>query len=87
MDLITIFQPDLITVEYSFTEESWRTYHIWEKTMYLWKPVLQNTCEKYSKIYVSYTYKKIIEQLSRNKDLCIPKQDKGCNVVLMGRRK
>lgn len=45
---------------------------------YLWK---------YSKIYVSYTYKKIIEQLSRNKDLCIPKQDKGCNVVLMGRRK
>ena len=87
MDLITIFQPDLITVEYSFTKESWRTYHIWEKTMYLWKPVLQNTCEKYSKIYVSYTYKKIIEQLSRNKDLCIPKQDKGCNVVLMGRRK
>ena len=55
--------------------------------MYLWKPFLQNTCEKYSKIYVSYTYKKIIEQLSRNKDLCIPKQDKGCNVVLMGRRK
>ena len=35
-----------------------------------------NTCEKYSKVDVPYKYNKVIDQLSRNKDLCILKQDK-----------
>ena len=46
---------------------------------------LQNTCEKYSKTRVPYKYKKTIDQLSRNKDLCILKQDKRRRVVLMDR--
>ena len=48
---------------------------------------LRNTCEKYSKICVPYKYKKIIDQLSRNKDLCILKQEKGRGAALMDRTK
>ena len=48
---------------------------------------MRNTCEKYSKIQVPYKYKKVIDQLSRNRDLCILKQDKGRGVVLMDRNK
>ena len=70
-----------------FHQRFWRTSYIPENYVSFLKASHQNTCEKYSKIYASYTYKKIIEQLSRNKDLRIPKQDKGCNVVLIGRRK
>ena len=51
------------------------------------KTKLRNTCEKYSEIRVPYKYKKITDQLSRNKDLCILKQDKGRGVVLMDRTK
>ena len=37
--------------------------------------------------YVPYKYKKIIDQLSRNKDLWTLKQEKGRSVMLMGRTK
>ena len=61
--------------------------HIPENYLSSLKTKLRSTCEKYSKIHVPYKYKKIIDQLSRNKGLCILKQDKGCSVVLMDRTK
>ena len=51
------------------------------------KTKLENACEKYSKIWVPCKYTKIIGQLSRNKDLCILQQHKGCGVMLMDRTK
>ena len=51
------------------------------------KTKLRNTYEKYSKILVPYKYMKIIDQLSRKKDLCILKQDKRRGVVLMDKTK
>ena len=45
------------------------------------KTKLQNTCEKYNKGYVSYKFKKTINQLSRNKDLIILKEDTGRGAV------
>ena len=50
--------------------------HLLENYLSSLKTKLRNACEKYSKIYVPYKYKKIIDQLSGNKDLCILKQDK-----------
>ena len=40
------------------------------------KTKLRNTCDKYSQIHVPYKYKKIIEQLSNNRNICITRQDK-----------
>ena len=61
--------------------------HIPEKYLSSLKTNLQNTCEKHSKIRVPYKYKKAIDQLSRIKNLCIPKQDKGRGVVIMDKTK
>ena len=61
--------------------------HLLENYLSSLKTKLGNACEKYSKIYVPYKYKKIIDQLSGNKDLCILKQDKGRGVVLMDKTK
>ena len=61
--------------------------HIPESDLSCLKTKMRNTCEKYSKIQVPYKYKKVIDQLSRNRDLCILKQDKGRGVVLMDRTK
>ena len=60
--------------------------HIPESGLSCLKTKLRNTCEKYSKVHVPYKYKKVTGQLSRNKDLCILKQDKGRGVVLMDRK-
>ena len=45
------------------------------------KTKLRNTSDKYSQIYIPYKYKKIIEQLSNNRNICIMRQDKGRDVV------
>ena len=48
---------------------------------------LKNTCKKYSKINVPYKYKKKykkdIDNLSKNKNIVILKQDKGRGVVIL----
>ena len=44
---------------------------------------LKNTCKKYSKINVPYKYKKDIDNLSKNKNIVILKQDKGRGVVIL----
>ena len=61
--------------------------HIPENDLLCLKTKLRNTCEKYSKVHVIYKYKKVIDQLSQNKDLCILKHNKGRGVVLMDRTK
>ena len=57
--------------------------HIPEKCLSSLKTKLQNACKKCRKIRVPYKYKKTIDQLSRNTDLCVLKQDKRRRVVLM----
>ena len=55
--------------------------HIPESDLSCLKTKMRNTCEKYSKMQVPNKYKKVIDQLSRNRNLCILKQDKGRGVV------
>ena len=49
------------------------------------KTKLLHTCEKYSHVRVPCKYRTVIDNLRRNKDLVILKQDKGKNVVLLNR--
>ena len=51
------------------------------------KTKLRYTCEKYSQIRVPYKYRTVINNLRRNKDLAILKQDKGRGVVLLDKNK
>ena len=48
---------------------------------------MRTTCEKYFHINVPCKYRKIVNDLSRNKNIVIMKQDKGRGVVVMGRGK
>ena len=48
---------------------------------------MRSTCEKYSRINVPYKYRKIVNDLSRNKNIVIMKQDKRKGVVVMDRGK
>ena len=51
------------------------------------KTKMRSTFEKFSRINVPYKYRKIVNDLSRNKDIVIMKQDKGRGVVVMNRGK
>ena len=51
------------------------------------KTKLRNTCEKYSKVKVLYRHRKIVLELSKNKNIVILKQDKGRGVVVMDKHK
>ena len=51
------------------------------------KTKLRSTCEKYCKIKVPYTQRKIISNLSKQDDIFILKQDKGGGVVIMHKTK
>ena len=51
------------------------------------KTKLRSTCEKYSKIHVPYKYKKVINNLSKNENIVILKQDKGRDVIILDRTK
>ena len=51
------------------------------------KTKMRSTCEKYSRINVPCKYRKIVNDLSRNKDIVTMKQDKGRGVVVMNRGK
>ena len=56
--------------------------HIPENELTSLKTTLRSTCEKYSKIHVPYKYKKVTDNLSKNKNIVILKQDKGTGVVI-----
>ena len=47
------------------------------------KTKLRHTCDKYSRIKISYKYRNVIDNLRRNKQLVILKQDKEREVVLL----
>ena len=57
--------------------------HIPDNELTSLKTKLRRTCEKYSKIDVPYKYKKVIDNLSKNKNIVILKQDKGRGVVIL----
>ena len=57
--------------------------HIPDNELTSLKTKLRSTCEKYSKINVPYKYKKVIDNLSKNKNIVILKQDKGSGVVIL----
>ena len=51
------------------------------------KTKLRNICDKYKHIRVPYKFRKVVEQLSRNKGTMVLKQDKSRGVVVIGRKK
>ena len=57
--------------------------HIPDNELTSLKTKLRSTCEKYSKINLLYKYKKVIYNLSINKNIAILKQDKGRGVVIL----
>ena len=57
--------------------------HIPDNELTLLKTKLGSTYEKYSKINVPYKYKKVIDNLPKNKNIVILKQDKGRGVVIL----
>ena len=57
--------------------------HIAENNISLIKTKLRSTYKKYSKVYVPYEYRRIVENLSKNESFVIKKRDKGRGVVIM----
>ena len=51
------------------------------------KTKLRNICDRYNRIRVPYTFRKIVEKLSRNNSTMFLKQDKGRKVVMIDRKK
>ena len=51
------------------------------------KTKLRNICDKYKHIRVPYKFRKVVEQLSRNKGTMVLKQDKSRGVVVIDRKK
>ena len=50
------------------------------------KSKIFRTCENYSRIKVPNKYQKIIDNISRNKDIILIKQDKGRGVVILDKK-
>ena len=61
--------------------------HVPDEDLSRLKTKLRNTCDKYSQIYIPYKCKKIIEQLSDNRNICIMRQDKGRGMVIIDKSK
>ena len=61
--------------------------HVPDEDLSRLKTKLRNTCDKYSQIYTPYKCKKIIEQLSNNRNICIMRQDKGRGMVIIDKSK
>ena len=61
--------------------------HLPENTISQIKTKLWWTCESYSKICVPYKYKQVVNDLTKNNNIAIMKQDKGRRVVTMDKTK
>ena len=57
--------------------------HIPDNELTSLKTKLGSTCEKYSKINVPYKYKKVMDNLSKKKNIVILKQDKRRGAVIL----
>ena len=75
----------VIEVEFEQFYQGWlrNLTHIPNNELTSLKAKLRSTCEKYSKIDVPYKYKKVICNLSKDKNIIILKQDKGRGVVIL----
>ena len=62
------------------------TKHLSQQEQDQLKSKIRRTCENYARIKTPYKYKKIIENLSNNKNIIILKQDKGRSVVILNRK-
>ena len=62
------------------------TNHLDQRKQDELKSKIRRTCENYSQINVPYRYRKIIDTISKNKDIILIKQDKGCGVVILDRK-
>ena len=49
------------------------------------KSKIRRTCENYSQLKIPYRYRKIVENLSKNNNIVVMKQDKGRGVVILDR--
>ena len=61
--------------------------HLPENTISHIKTKLWWICESYSKICVPYKYKQVVNDLAKNNNIVIMKQDKGRGVVTMDKTK
>ena len=57
--------------------------HLPDNVLSLLKTKLRSTCEKYSQVNVPYKYKKVIDNLSKNKTILTLEQDKGRGIVIL----
>ena len=57
--------------------------HLPDNVLSLLKTKLRSTCEKYSQVNVPYKYKKVIDNLSKNKSILTLKKDKGRGIVIL----
>ena len=90
---ITMLDLILIAIEFTLNFEQFcqsllkDISHVPEEDLSHLKTKLRNTCDKHSQIYLPHKYKKIIEQLSNNRNICIMKQDKERGVVIIDKSK
>ena len=61
--------------------------HIPENDISLIKTILQSTYDKYSNVFVPHEYRRIVENLSKNDNIVIMKQDKGRGIAIMDKHK
>ena len=50
------------------------------------KSKMRRTCENYSKVKVPYKFQHVIDNLSKNKNIIIIRQDKGRGVTILDRK-
>ena len=50
------------------------------------KSKIRRTCENYSKVKVPYKFQHVIDKLSKNKNIIIMRQDKGCGLTILDRK-
>ena len=62
------------------------TKHLSQQEQYQLKSKSRTTCENYARIKTPCKYKKIIENLSNNKNTIVLKQDKGRGVTILNRK-
>ena len=61
--------------------------HLPENTISQIKTKLQQTCQNYSEIRVPYKYRQVINDLAKNNNIAIMKQDKGKGIVIVDKTK
>ena len=74
------------TVESFYGQLLQHAKHLSQQEQNQLKSKVRITCENYTQIKTPYKYKKIIENLSNNKNIIILKQNKGWGVVILNRK-